>query len=114
MCQTQPVQKCTTKIKDGDLFSILADEVVDISHVEQMPIVIRYVDINNNKSIKQHCLCMAECTEGASRYGVSRTILSIVKDKLNLDMKSCKGQSYDGAGINFVNLFLTSLIYAKR
>ena len=34
------------------MFSILADEAVDISNVEQMPIVIRYVDISNNKSIK--------------------------------------------------------------
>ena len=57
---------------------------------------------------------MAECKEGVSGYGISRTILSTVKDKLNLDMKSCKGQGYDGAGINFVDLFLTFLIYAKR
>ena len=34
------------------MFSILADEAVDISNVEQMPIVRRYVDISNNKSIK--------------------------------------------------------------
>ena len=46
------------------MFSILVVEAVDISNVEQMPIVIRYVDINNNKKIKKHCLCMAECTEG--------------------------------------------------
>ena len=52
------------------MFSILADEAVDISNVEQMPIVIRYVDISNNKSIKQHCLCMAECTEGVQGYGI--------------------------------------------
>ena len=34
------------------MFSILADEAVDISNVEQMPIAIRYVDISNSKSIK--------------------------------------------------------------
>ena len=68
------------------MFSILADEVVDIFNEEQMPVVIRYVDISDNKSIKEHCLCMAECTEGVSGYGISKTILSTVKDKLNLDM----------------------------
>ena len=79
-----------------------------------MPIVIKYVDINSNKNIKEHCLNMAECTEGISGDASSRTILSTVKDKLNLDMKSCKGQGYDETGMNFVGLFLTSLIYTKR
>ena len=52
LCTKQVVEKCTTEIKVSGMFSILADEAVDISNVEQMPIVIRYVDISNNKSIK--------------------------------------------------------------
>ena len=34
------------------MFFILTDEAVDISNVEQMPIVARYVDINKN--INEH------------------------------------------------------------
>ena len=52
LCTKQVVEKCTTEIKDSGMFSILADEAVDISNVEQMPIAIRYVDISNSKSIK--------------------------------------------------------------
>ena len=79
-----------------------------------MPIVIRYVDMSNNKNVKEHCLSMVECREGVSRDNISRTILSTLKHKLHLDINSCKGQGYDGTGINFVNLFLLSLIYAKK
>ena len=79
-----------------------------------MPRVIRYVDISNNKSIKEYCLCMKKCAKGVLGYGISRTILCTAKDKLNLDMKSRKDQGIDRAGINFVDIFLTSLIYAKR
>ena len=64
ICVKQVVEKSKTEIKDNGMLSILVVEAVDISNVEQMPIVIRYVDINNNKKIKKHCLCMVECTEG--------------------------------------------------
>ena len=48
LCTKQFVEKCTTKVKDNGMFFILTDEAVDISNVEQMPIVARYVDINKN------------------------------------------------------------------
>ena len=57
---------------------------------------------------------MVECTEGVSRDNIPRTILSTAKDKLSLGMNSCKGQGYDGTGMNFVDLFLTSLIYTNK
>ena len=91
MCQTG-CRKCTTKIKESGMFSILAEEAVDIPNVEQMPVAIRYVDISNSRSNKEQCLCMAKCKEGVSGYGISKTISSTVKDKLNLDMKSCNGK----------------------
>ena len=70
---------CTTEIRDSGMFSIFAEDAVDISSVEQIPKVIMYVDISNNKSIKEHCLSMAECKEGLLGHGISRTILFTVK-----------------------------------
>ena len=58
------VGKCIAEINDSGMFSIVADTAVDISNVEQMPIVVRYVDINNDKNVKEHCVCMVECREG--------------------------------------------------
>ena len=70
--------------------------------------------MSNNKNVKEHCLCMVEFTEGLSGDNISRTILSTLKHKLHLGMNRCKSQGYDGTGINFVDLFLISLIYTKK
>ena len=108
------VGKCITEINDSGMFSITADAAVDISNVEQMSIVIKYVDMSNNKNVKEHCLCMVECRKGVSGNNIFRTILSTVKHKLHLGMNSSRGQGYDGTGINFVEFFLTSLISTKK
>ena len=114
ICAKQVVGKCITEINDSGMFSITADASVDFSNVEQMSIVIKYVDMSNNKNVKEHCLCMVERREGVSGDNISRTILSTVKHKLHLGMNSCKGQGYDGRGMNFVEFFLTSLISTKK
>ena len=114
ICAKQVVGKCITEINYSGMFSITADTAVDISNVEQMSIVIKYVDMSNNKNVKEHCLRMVECREGVSGDNISRTILSTVKHKLHLGMISCKDQGYDRTGMNFVEFFLTSLISTKK
>ena len=102
------VGKCIAEINDSGMFSIVADAAANISNVEQIPIVIRYVDMSNNKNVKEHCLCMVECREGVSGDNISGTILSTLKHKVHLGMNRCKGRGYDGTGTNFVDLFLIS------
>ena len=63
ICAKQVVGKCITEINYSGMFSITADTAVDISNVEQMSIVIKYVDMSNNKNVKEHCLCMVECRD---------------------------------------------------
>ena len=91
ICAKQVVGKGITEINDSSMFSIVADAAVDIFNVEQMPIVIRYVDMSNNKNVKDHSLCMVECKEGVSGDNISRTVLSTLKHKLHLGMNRCKG-----------------------
>ena len=91
ICAKQVVGKCIAEINDSSMFSIVADAAVDIFNVEQMPIVIRYVDMSNNKNVKDHSLCMVECKEGESGDNISRTVLSTLKHKLHLGMNRCKG-----------------------
>ena len=89
------IDQLTTEIKTARYFSVLGDEAVDISNKEQMPIIIRYV--NTDGIIKEVFVRMAECLYGCSGYGLAQTVLSVV-EHLNLDMNSCRGQGYDGAG----------------
>ena len=91
ICAKQVVGKCIAEINDSSMFSIVADAAVDISNVEKMPVVIRYVDMSNNKNVKDHSLCMVECKEGESGDNISRTVLSTLKHKLHLGMSRCKG-----------------------
>ena len=113
-CAKHVVGKCIAEINDSSMLSIVEVAAVDVSNVEQVPIVTRYVHMINNKNVKDHSLCMVECKEGVSGDNISRTILSTLKHKLHLGMNRCKGQGYDGRGINFVDLFLMSLIYTKK
>ena len=89
------VEQVVGEIKKSKYFSVLADEAVDISNKEQMPIIIRYVD--GNCEIRETFLKMAECKLGCSGKGLSKTILKSVND-IKLDMHNCRGQVYDGAG----------------
>ena len=50
ICAKQVVGKCMAEINDSSMFSIVEDAAVDISNVEQMPIVIRYVEFSNSKT----------------------------------------------------------------
>ena len=74
ICAKQVIGKCIAEINDSGMFSIVADAAVDISNVEQTPIVISYVGMSSNKNVKEHCLCMVECREGVSGDNISRTI----------------------------------------
>ena len=91
ICAKQVVGKCIAEINDSSMFSIVGDAAVDISNVEKMPVVIRYVDMSNNKNVKDHSLCVVECKEGVSGDNISRTVLSTLKHKLHLGMNRCKG-----------------------
>ena len=91
MIETSIVQD----IKNARYFSILADEAADISNVEQMAIVIRFVD--STSRIRESFLGFYQCNEGLSGKAVSAKILETVKE-LGLDMNNCRGQGYDGAG----------------
>nr|XP_047137463.1 52 kDa repressor of the inhibitor of the protein kinase-like [Hydra vulgaris] len=81
-------------IKKSKYFSIIADEASDCATIEQLSIVIRYVDLNSN--IKEVFLCFFECKTGTSGLSIATNILETLKE-FGLDIRKCRGQSYDGA-----------------
>ena len=50
------------EIKEAKFFAVLADEAADISNVEQMSLVLRFVDRDSN--IREEFLGFAPCSEG--------------------------------------------------
>ena len=78
---------------DAPYFSILADQVTDVSNREQLSLVIRFVDSDNN--IHEQFLGfhnLQRITGGAIASSILDTL-----PQWNLDIKNCWGQGYDGA-----------------
>ena len=73
-------------------FSVLAYEAADISNIEQMPLVIRFV--YNQEKIREELMGFIPCSEGMKGKDKANTILRAVED-IGLDMNLCRGQ---GAG----------------
>ncbi|XP_065679035.1 52 kDa repressor of the inhibitor of the protein kinase-like [Hydra vulgaris] len=83
------------KIKNSGYFSILCDGASDCSNVEQLSLVIRYIDCDN--VICEDFLRFIECKSGTTGLSLAQNIVSAIDD-LGLDIQKCRGQGYDGAG----------------
>lgn len=83
------------EVKEGSFFTVLADEVADVSVTEQLCIVLRYV--NKACEIKEHFLEFVSCECGVTGEALSSLILSTLQ-KHGLDITLLRGQGYDGAG----------------
>jgi len=81
------------EIKEAKYFSILCDEVTDNANLEQLSLVLRFVD--------KECMIREEfvdfrCTDRITGQVISSLILEKL-DQWGLDISNCRGQGYDGA-----------------
>ena len=85
------IRNIASQIQESDFFYIMCDECCDVSNREQLIICIRWVD----SKLQAH-------EEFIGMYVLSDTIVAVIKDtltRLNLSLKKCRGQCYDGASI---------------
>ena len=95
-CYAEVVQEeLLDEVRRADFFSVLADEAVDSANIEQMPIVLRFVDKDDN--IREEFLDFAACLEGTTGAALQEVILDHL-ERWNLDLTRLRGQGYDGAG----------------
>ncbi|XP_059277929.1 uncharacterized protein LOC132032174 [Lycium ferocissimum] len=78
---------------DGDYFGILVDESKDISHKEQMAIVLRYV--NKEGEVVERFVGIIHVSDTSTR-SLKEAIHSFLSDHL-LSPSQIRGQGYDGA-----------------
>jgi len=81
------------EIQAAKFFTILADEVTDCSNLEQVSIVIRFVD--GDKNIREDFLGFIT-VERITGESLATTLLSWLESH-NVDVSCCRGQGYDGA-----------------
>ena len=81
------------EIQTAKFLTILADEITNCSNLEQVSIVIRFVD--NDKNIREDFLSFIT-VERITGKSLATTILSWLESR-NTDASFCRGQGYDGA-----------------
>ena len=84
------------EIKDAKFFSILADEVADLTNKEQMPLALRFVDKEGHIREEFLNLCIWP-TARPGRMCMAEAIKTEIR-ALGLDLRNCRGQGYDSAG----------------
>lgn len=83
-----------SRIKNSKYYSIIADCTPDVSHYEQLSLIVRYVDISGEKvEICESFLGFVIATDSTGT-GLSETILNILIES-GLDLINCRGQGYD-------------------
>ena len=95
ICGQLIMEKIVSEIKLARFFSILADEATDCANIEQMSLVVRFVDALSN--IREEFLGFVPCKLGLSGEAIAATISSVLR-QLDLPLDLCRGQGYDGAG----------------
>ncbi|XP_059277721.1 uncharacterized protein LOC132031852 [Lycium ferocissimum] len=78
---------------DGDYFGILVDESKDISHKEQMALVLRYVD--KKGEVIERFVGIVHVNDTSAR-SMKETLYSFLSDH-SLSPSQIRGQGYDGA-----------------
>ena len=94
-CGEQILEHIINEVKEAKFFSVLADEVSDVSSKEQMSMVLRYVDKAGH--IHEAFVGFLECDQGTSGQAVCDGIKKTLRN-FGLDLNNCRGQGYDGAG----------------
>ena len=88
-------RKIVQEVKEAKFYTVIADEVADISNTEQMSIVVRYVDCLCE--IKEEFIAFVSCKSGTTGEALSANILSMLQ-KHGLEISLPRGEGYDGAG----------------
>lgn len=88
----QVLKKIINEVKLAKYFSISVDSTPDLSHVDQLTFIIRYV---NDSVPVEKFLKFIPIIEHKSGY-LAETILNFL-DNHDIPIKDCRGQSYDNA-----------------
>lgn len=81
------------EIKAAKYFAIIVDSTPDISHVDQLAVIIRYVPEKGDAV--ERFLCFLPNT-GHKSEELFHTVLAVL-DKFGIEIENCRGQAYDNA-----------------
>lgn len=107
------IEVMVAEIKDCKYYSIILDCTPDVSHHEQMSVVVRTVTLGKTPEIKEHFLGFLIAPESTG-LGLSSLILNRLEE-LNIPFQDCRGQSYDnGANMKGKNKGVQARLLVKN
>ncbi len=80
-------------IKQAKFFSIILDCTPDISHTEQLSVVIRVVSLMEKPHIREHFMGFSEAEESTGQHLASMILTRL--EELGIPFEDFRGQSYD-------------------
>ncbi|XP_025760119.1 zinc finger MYM-type protein 1-like [Oreochromis niloticus] len=80
-------------IKLAKFFSIILDCTPDISHTEQLSVVIRIVSLQEKPHIEEYFMGFLETDESTGKHLTSMILNRL--EELKIPFEDCRGQSYD-------------------
>ena len=89
-------RKLLDKVKTAKWFTVIADEVTDLSNKELLSLVLRYVDCDTG-SAREDLMGFLECDMGITGRCLADKIMTTLQS-YGLDLTNLRGQAYDGAG----------------
>ena len=88
-------EEIISKSKYADFYSVVADEVRDISGKEWMSLVLKYIDQDMN--FREDFLKFIHCQNGLLGKALASQLLDNV-ESFRSDTQKYRGQAYDGPG----------------
>ncbi|KAG8451639.1 hypothetical protein GDO86_003726 [Hymenochirus boettgeri] len=86
------VDTIVKELDDAKYFSVIVDSTPDLSHIDQLTIIIRYV----NKDVPVERFLGFVPIHSHTGEHLESTLLTVLADK-KIDIQHCRGQSYDNA-----------------
>ncbi len=92
----QVCQNIIDRVKVSKWFTVIADEVTDVSNMEILSLVVRYYNPDSLLPCED-LVGFFECNEGITGRQLANIILTNLQS-FGLDLSFLRGQAYDGAG----------------
>ena len=89
--------KLVDKIKNAPCFTLIFDTTSDICSVDQISLVVRWVDVDAAKAVETF-LGFLPAKQGGTAKALTDTVLGYLRH-MTLDPKRIRGQGYDGASV---------------
>lgn len=88
------LNKIVDEVKQAKYFSLIIDSTPDVSHTDQLAIVIRYVHSETGLPVERFLKFISN--PGHKAEDLFTAVTKVMND-LNIDLTNCRGQSYDNA-----------------